>query len=57
MEGEGPDWVVPTEDLVTWEKDGFVKIRTGPQNLGNREPMSLVTFTTKQCQVFRLFDL
>ena len=54
MEGEGPDWVVPTEDLVTWERDGFVKIRKVPEFPGNREPMSLITFTSKQCKVIVL---
>ena len=57
MEGEGPDWVVPTEDLVTWERDGFVKIRKVPEFPGNREPMSLITFTSKQCKVKVLFEL
>ena len=55
MEGVGPDWVVPTEELVTWDRDGSVKIRKVPEYPGNREPMSLVTFTTKQCKVFAFF--
>ncbi len=51
---EGPDRIIPTENLVTWEKDGCVKLRTIPEFPGNRESMSLITFTKKQCQVIQL---
>ena len=51
VEEEGPDRIIPTENLVSCDKDGCVKIRTTPGFPGDRESMSLVTFTKKQCQV------
>ena len=53
-EEEGPDRIIPTDNLITWEKDGCVKLRMIPEFPGNRESMSLITFTKKQCQVFFL---
>jgi hypothetical protein len=48
---EGPDRIIPTDNLTTWKQDGCVKLRTIPEFPGNRDSMSLVTFTKKQCLV------
>ncbi len=50
---EGPDRIIPADNLITWEKDGCVKLRMIPEFPGDRDSMSLITFTKKQCQVFR----
>ena len=48
---EGPDQVLPNDDLITDRISGSVKLRKTAGYPGDLEPMSLVTFTKKQCQV------
>ncbi len=48
---EGPDRIISTENLTNCARDGCVKLRMIPEFPGNRDSMSLITFTKKQCQV------
>ena len=48
---EGPDQVLPNDDLITERISGSVKLRKTSGYPGDLEPMSLVTFTKRQCQV------
>lgn len=47
---EGPDRVLPTEDLVTWASNGCVKIRKAKDWPANRDVLSLPTLVKKQCE-------
>lgn len=46
---EGPDRIIPTDDLTTWEQDGATKIRMGSEYPANIEPKSLVTVINEAC--------
>ena len=47
---QGPDRVLPAENLSTSEIDGCVQIRKTKEWPANRDPMSLPTFFRKQCE-------
>ena len=44
---EGPNCVVPTEKLSTWEANGYTKIKKDDQNIS---PKSLVTAVREACE-------
>ena len=48
-EEKGPDRIIPTDNLTTWEKDGCVKIRKTKEWPANRDSISLPTLVKKQC--------
>lgn len=47
---KGPDRILPTDNLTTWDKDGCVKIRKTKEWPANRDSISLPTLVKKQCE-------
>ena len=54
-EVEGPDRVLLCDYWVTHLAEGTVKLRKIPGYPGDKEPMSLITYIKKQCQVVTTF--
>ena len=46
----GPDYVYPTDNVYTWDADGYTKIQKTSQRPANMEPKSLVTVVKEQCK-------
>jgi len=46
----GPDRIVDTNNIVTWDNDGYTKIQMRKEYPANIEAKSLVTLVKEQCQ-------
>jgi len=46
----GPDRIVDTNNIVTWDNDGYTKIQMKKEYPANIEAKSLVTLVKEQCQ-------
>ena len=46
----GPDIVIPTDNLTTWDADGYTKVHTTNEHPANIQPKSLVTMVKEQCR-------
>jgi len=46
----GPDYVFPTDNLTTWDNDGYTKIQMTNTHPANIQPKSLVTVVKEQCR-------
>ena len=46
----GPDYIYPTDNIYTWDNDGYTKIQKTSQRPANMEPRSLVSLVKEKCQ-------
>ena len=46
----GPDIIRQTENLYTWDNDGYTKIQTRNEHPANLKPRSLVSVVKEQCR-------
>ena len=46
----GPGYVYPTDNLYTWDADGYTKIQTTSKTPANLEPKSLIDVVRDQCK-------
>lgn len=44
MHQNGPDYVLPTNDTMTWVPNGAVKLRIASEGVASQAPLSVVTF-------------
>ena len=51
MATTGPDRIIKTDDLSTWDRDGAVRLRIRKEDAPGTDPLSIISFVKKNCQL------